>query len=342
MLSYARPRQSGRRFHLGLYRDAINRYQSLPQNSDLLDQVASGPEDLLAMYEVYTARLGIEPLQGQVLSNQLSDKQISRIKLLEKKFRKGKIPLDRFSVRYIVDKLYLLGISPHSNLLEQFFLRWKYTISFSEALRQRATLDLVSHGIEEALTKSSNIKSVSVINRFRRFRKRYPNVEQSIITMAFLSFRLFQSLPVLLPAYTLRKAKAIPKELMQKILNEGFQAAKPELKKMYKFSIEFNRAFDLACLVYTTGMLSYYGYFFLRDYQGVRYLLEIDSVDDNKLDKLQAETFDAHRIRLEQLENWKNSIVLFENRHPTQEQILEQWKELEKIPDNELRVQYPK
>lgn len=340
MISYARPREKGRRFHLGLYREAIEKYKSLPQDIDLLKQSVEGPEEFLALYESYASRLGIESLQDKVLANELTTLQRKRIKELEKFYKKEMVPLDTFGVRTIVEKMYVLSLAPEANILGRFYERWKYTISFSKALRQRTTIDLLSSGIEEGLSKTSNLKSMSAINRFRKWRRKYPNIEQSIISMAFLSFRLFQALPVLLPAYTIRKAKHIPKEVVEKILKEGFQAARPQLEKIYKNSINFNRAFELASSVYTAGILMYYGYFFIRDFEGVGLMWSMDRVSEKDLDKLQQQTFDAQKIRLEQLENWKNSIMLFEGRHPTQEEIEKQWEELLEIPDKDLLVDY--
>jgi hypothetical protein len=340
MISYSRPREKGRRFHLGLYRESIERFKSLLQNTDLLGQKVDGPEDMLALYEAYASRLGIESLQDKVLANELTTLQKNRIKVLEKFYKKDKIPIDTFSVRQIVEKMYVLSLAPEANILGRFAERWKYTMSFSAALQQRATMDLVSHGIEEGLIKTANLKSMSTISRFRRWRRKYPNIEQSIISMAFLSFRLFQTLPVLLPAYTIRRAKNIPPEVIDKILKHGFQAARPELEKMYGFSIQFNHAFELASTVYTFGIVAYYGYFFIRDFEGVSFLWSVDRVDKKKLDELQRKTFDAQRIRLEQLENWKNGIKLFENRNPTQAEIEEHWQELLATPDENFLVDY--
>lgn len=338
---YAMPRQKGRIFHLGKYRDAIERFQTYSPPSKLLDVEAEGPEEFLALYEAYAKSLGNETLQDKVIANALTDRQKNRIRMVEKFYKKSPRPLDTFSVRKLSEDFYVLGKVPNAGFLRRMLERWKYTISYSKAFQYRMSLDMTSHGLEQAFINSGNLKTLDEVNRFRRWRKKHPNIEQTIIALAFYSYRLYQaSLPVLLPGYSMAAAKIIPKEVSQRILDKGFQEAIPHLKKMYDRSVYFNQAFEMASMFYTSAMIIYFGYHIMHSYDGISFLLGFELTGKETLSKLQEETFDAMKVRLEQLENWKESIRLFESREPTTEEIEKKWEEIELISDEDLKVNY--
>lgn len=237
-----------------------------------------------------------------------------------------------------------------------------------ELIRRRVMTEIVANDLESAVQNLGIARDSGTLEKFRIFSKKTEPYREIAVSTALNYFSVKHlGLPWSIPSVPATRLKKVTESVQTIVREKGFDAAYPELKKIYGNYAGFEQAWTLARSAYAAALTAYVGLFILENHSmmtqmgttvaelGAGALLERFpelepllggfAVNEKSIIRLQEENFSASRIREEQFLSSLVGGYYMDDRYPDFDSHKEDrqmwdhfWRGVLETPDEELKI----
>jgi hypothetical protein len=282
---------------------------------------------------------GLENLLSILESGKSREQKIIRSLLSQISLNKKTTPPE---VQSVVIKLYKIANSPKTNLEKT--LREKISSIEERKIKTRIELEILQNGIFTALQNLGLMRDLTRIDRLRLFINKSANVHEFIISGALNTFTLYwMNLVGAIPAIQMMEFQKITPEIIELVKTKGFNAAYPQLLKVFKNKARVDIVFMAAARVYTLYMFMLIPQIVYEHYDMIKFGVGMATMTEESLREYEAEHFDPRQVRFERQTAWREGYEAFNGKlneaDPADRKIIqEHWQMLINTRDENLKV----
>lgn len=295
----------------------------------------------LAFFETISERNGWDLLNISKMMNEGSERDRRKmLNFLSQISFEQKMSNQR--IENILTKLYLLANRHPKN----------FTFSISAAkerlIVRRMELSFLKQNFTEALQDLGFIRDPNILERFKLLRKQYSNFENLLISASINALSItYWGVPAHIPNFTIGESQKIPIEIINKIKENGIEAAREDLRAIFYKQSNFQFAWNTVRQLYKSAMFGLTMFMAVQIFPIIEFSVASHFTTEQRLNEIQNSTFSPQRIREEQFNSWKQAFYDLEGRSPDPSKYPQdkaEWNKvkdaLAQIPDEQLKVQF--
>ncbi len=242
-----------------------------------------------------------------------------------------------------LQKLYLLSQKIHNtgnrgiNLSISQFIQEKS----NKIAQTRIDQAFINNTVTGAMIEMGIVKSGTKIENIRAKIEEYRNIQRLLISASINSAALFYlGIPVHVPKLEANSGISIPNTIIERIRKFGLASVKSELKNLYSVPGQFYLYWGAIRRSYVAAFTVFSLFILFESYPMMKYSILSKFTSEQRIEALQRETFNPTKIRIQQLENWKEAYIVFEGAEPSRGELQEQWSRLLLIPDKDFKIDF--